>query len=90
MEKKSFNIISKFGLHAKPATSLVDEANKYDSDIFLSFEGIKINLKSIMGLMSLGVPSNSVVEIIVIGPDEQVAMKAIVNFFVSNDIAKSL
>ncbi|MDR2867488.1 MAG: HPr family phosphocarrier protein [Acholeplasmatales bacterium] len=89
MEKRNFIVVSKFGLHAKPATSLVDEANKYDCDIYLSFEGISINLKSIMGLMSLGVPSGSLMSIEFAGIDEKVAVSAISDFLLKSEIAKT-
>ena len=55
MEKK-FIITDEAGLHARPATVLVNTASQYDSEIYLEYKGRKVNLKSIMGVMSLGVP----------------------------------
>ncbi len=55
MEKRDFTITSETGIHARPATILVQAASKYNSDVTLSYEGKSVNLKSIMGVMSLGV-----------------------------------
>ena len=55
MEKKEFNVIAETGIHARPATLLVQTASKFASDINLEYKGKSVNLKSIMGVMSLGV-----------------------------------
>ena len=55
MEQKSYVITDETGIHARPATMLVQTASKFDSDIQLEYNGKKVNLKSIMGVMSLGV-----------------------------------
>ena len=59
MEKREFTITSETGIHARPATILVQAASKFSSDITLSYEGKSVNLKSIMGVMSLGVGQNA-------------------------------
>ena len=63
MEKREFTITSETGIHARPATILVQAASKFSSDITLSYEGKSVNLKSIMGVMSLGVGQNAKVTI---------------------------
>ncbi|WP_028790440.1 phosphocarrier protein HPr [Tetragenococcus muriaticus] len=78
MEKKDFNVIAETGIHARPATLLVQTASKYNSDINLEYKGKSVNLKSIMGVMSLGVGQGSDVTISVDGADESDAMEAIV------------
>ena len=50
MEQKSYVIIDETGIHARPATMLVQTASKFDSDIQLEYNGKKVNLKSIMGV----------------------------------------
>lgn len=55
MIKKEYKIINETGIHARPATILVQVASKYESIIELEFKNKKINLKSIMGVMSLGI-----------------------------------
>lgn len=78
MEKKSFNVVADTGIHARPATLLVQTASKFASDINLEYKGKSVNLKSIMGVMSLGVGQGSDVTITVEGSDEAEAMEAIV------------
>lgn len=79
MEKKDFNVIAETGIHARPATLLVQTASKFNSDINLEYKGKSVNLKSIMGVMSLGVGQGSDVTISVEGADESDAMAAIVD-----------
>lgn len=78
MEKKEFNVIAETGIHARPATLLVQTASKFASDINLEYKGKSVNLKSIMGVMSLGVGQGADVVITTEGEDEAEAMAAIV------------
>lgn len=55
MTEKTFTIIEKTGIHARPATTLVQNASKFNSEVNLEYNGKKVNLKSIMGVMSLGI-----------------------------------
>ena len=77
MEKKEFHIIAETGIHARPATLLVQAASKFSSDITLSYEGKSVNLKSIMGVMSLGVGQNAKVTITANGDDEKEALDTV-------------
>ncbi|MED4400633.1 phosphocarrier protein HPr [Metabacillus fastidiosus] len=77
MVYKTFTITSKVGLHARPATSLVNAVNSFTSDVFLTAYGRTINLKSIMGVMSLGISSGTSVVISAEGIDEREAIEAI-------------
>ena len=77
MEKREFHIVAETGIHARPATLLVQAASKFNSDIDLEYKGKSVNLKSIMGVMSLGVGSGSDVTISADGPDEADAIAAI-------------
>ncbi|MBG9981702.1 phosphocarrier protein HPr [Aerococcaceae bacterium DSM 111020] len=77
MEKKDFNITAETGIHARPATLLVQAASKFGSDINLEYKGKSVNLKSIMGVMSLGVGQGADVTITAEGDDEKEAMAAI-------------
>lgn len=79
MEKKDFHIVAETGIHARPATLLVQTASKFNSDINLEYKGKSVNLKSIMGVMSLGVGQGSDVTIVVEGADEADALAAIVD-----------
>ena len=53
--EKIFKITDETGLHARPATVLVNTASKFNSEISLTYRDKKVNLKSIMGVMSLGI-----------------------------------
>ncbi|MCP4230142.1 MAG: HPr family phosphocarrier protein [bacterium] len=63
-------IISVAGLHARPATALVKEARKFESDIVLEKDGERANAKSIIGILSLEVSPGSVIVLEVNGSDE--------------------
>ena len=77
MEKRDFTITAETGVHARPATILVQTASKFTSDITLTYNGKSVNLKSIMGVMSLGVGQNAEVTISAEGDDEKDAIAAI-------------
>ena len=77
MEKKEFQIIAETGIHARPATLLVQAASKFGSDINLEYNGKSVNLKSIMGVMSLGVGQGADVTISAEGDDEKEAIAAV-------------
>lgn len=77
METREFHITAETGIHARPATLLVQTASKFSSEINLEYKGKSVNLKSIMGVMSLGVGQGSDVTISVDGSDEKEAIEAI-------------
>lgn len=77
MEKRDFKIVAETGVHARPATLLVQAASKFGSDINLEYNGKSVNLKSIMGVMSLGVGQGAEVTISAEGDDEKDAIAAI-------------
>lgn len=77
MTEKQFVITDEAGMHARPASALVGSVSKFKSDIHLEYKGKKVNLKSILGVMSLGISSGSTVVISADGEDEAEAMAAI-------------
>lgn len=77
MEKKEYHVIAETGIHARPATLLVQTASKFSSDIQLEYKGKSVNLKSIMGVMSLGVGQGADVVITAEGADEKEAILGI-------------
>jgi phosphocarrier protein HPr len=74
MVNKIFTIIEESGIHARPATLIVQAASKFNAEIALTYNGKSVNLKSIMGVMSLGLPPGAEIEISAEGPDEQEAL----------------
>ncbi|MEW9503131.1 phosphocarrier protein HPr [Jeotgalibacillus marinus] len=77
MAQKQFTVKAETGIHARPATLLVQTASKFNSDIQLEFKGKKVNLKSIMGVMSLGVGKDAEIVIYAEGSDEQEALSSL-------------
>lgn len=77
MEERVYTIVSDTGIHARPATLLVNKAGRYQSEMELEYNGKKVNLKSIMGVMSLGIPKGASVKITAEGSDEQEAIQGI-------------
>lgn len=74
MINQTFTIIDQVGIHARPATTLVQTASKFNADIYLEYNGKIVNLKSIMGVMSLGIPKDAVIKITAQGADEEDAI----------------
>jgi len=70
-------ITNKLGLHARPAALLVQEASKYRADIEIENDGVKVNGKSIMGVMMLAAACGSEITIIADGDDAEDAIKGI-------------
>lgn len=77
MEKKQFKITARTGIHDRPATLLVQTATKYDSKIALIDRDRSVDLKSIMGVMSLGVGQGEMITITTSGKDEKAALQNI-------------
>ena len=75
--EKVLKIINKLGLHARPAALLVQEASKYSCNIELETSEIKVNGKSIMGVMMLAAAYDSDLRIIADGEDAEAAISGI-------------
>ena len=77
MTKKSVEIKLQNGLEARPVALLVQVASKYDSSIYLESKGKKVNAKSIMGMMGLGLDNGETVTVTAEGQDETQAVEDI-------------
>lgn len=77
MAEKQFKVIAETGIHARPATLLVQTASKFDSEINLEYKGKKVNLKSIMGVMSLGIGNGADISISAEGSDSEDAVRSL-------------
>lgn len=88
MEKREFHIIAETGIHARPATLLVQTASKFNSDINLEYNGKSVNLKSIMGVMSLGVGQGADVTVTADGDDAKEAIEAIADTMKKEGLAE--
>lgn len=87
-QSKDFHIIAETGIHARPATLLVQAASKFASDVTLSYQGKDVNLKSIIGVMSLGVGQGADVTIKTEGADEEAAMTTIAEAMATEGLAE--
>lgn len=75
MVKRKVKIKNKYGLHTRPATVFVQTASQFKSDIFVIYNGVKVNAKSILGLLVLAVEPNSEITIEANGIDEKEAVE---------------
>lgn len=87
MTKKTIEIKLRNGLEARPVAVLVQVASQHDSTIYIEAEGKKVNAKSIMGMMSLGLDSGEMVVVTAEGEDEQAAVDNIEKFLSGTDVA---
>ena len=78
MRTKKVIIMSESGLHARPASLFVKEANKFKSDISIIKDNKKCNGKSIINLLSLGAEKGDYITIKTIGEDEEQALEGLV------------
>ena len=65
------------GLHNRQATYFVQKANEFESSIYLESGSRKMNAKSLLGIMSLGIVTGSTVTLSAVGPDEEAAVSAL-------------
>jgi len=80
VKERTVVLVSKHGLHARPAAELVRLAGRFKSDIKLTKDDITVDAKSIMGVMMLAAECGSEVVITVEGPDEDDAMQVVAGF----------
>lgn len=80
MVEKNVTVQVKPGLQARNAALFVQEANKYNADIFLNKEGRQVNAKSIMGVMSLAISQGADIVLAADGNDEEQALEALQKF----------
>ena len=77
MKQISVTVIDPVGLHARPASVAVNAASKFKCEVKVAYKGRTVNMKSIMGVMSLGIPTQSEITVSCEGEDEDVAVKTI-------------
>ena len=80
MKKQVVTIEIASGLEARPVAMLVQVASQYDSEIYIMRDNKKVNAKSIMGMMTLGLDMGDRIEVSTNGTDEEKAMEAIVEY----------
>ena len=76
---KDVVVQNKVGLHARPATLFIQKANEFKSSIWVEREERRINAKSLLGVLSLGIVGGSQIKVIADGADEEAAVNALVD-----------
>ncbi|MEH7350015.1 HPr family phosphocarrier protein [Gottfriedia acidiceleris] len=80
MIEKKGRVLLETGIQARPAAQFVQVATRFRSEVLLAYKGKQVNVKSIMGVMSLAVPHGEEIVITVTGDDEVEAMAAVMDF----------
>ena len=78
MYVKEVLVQNKAGLHARPATFFIQKANEYKATIWVEKEERRVNAKSLLGVLSLGIMGGTNIRIIAGGVDEEEAVNALV------------
>ncbi len=81
---KEVTVQNQVGLHARPATFFIQKANEFKSTIWISREERKVNAKSLLGVLSLGITKGTVISILAEGVDEQDAVEDLIELINSN------
>ena len=77
MYSKDVMVQNQVGLHARPATFFIQKANEFRSSIWIEKEERRVNAKSLLGILSLGIIGGTQIKIIADGADEQAAVNAL-------------
>lgn len=78
MYVKEVTVQNHVGLHARPATFFIQKANEFKASIWVEKEERRVNAKSLLGVLSLGIVGNTPIKIIADGADEQQAVDSLV------------
>ena len=79
MYSKEVQVTNQVGLYARPATFFIQKANEFKSTILVEKEERRVNAKSLLGILSLGITKGTT-----INPDEEEAVSALVELITSN------
>ena len=78
MYVKEVTVQNHVGLHARPATFFIQKANEFKSSIWVEKQERRVNAKSLLGVLSLGIVGGTDIKVIADGSDEQQAVEALV------------
>lgn len=85
MYSKEVVVLNSVGLHARPATFFIQKSNEFKSSIWVEKGDRRINAKSLLGILSLGIIKGTEIKIIADGVDEEAAVSSLVNL-VENEL----
>jgi phosphocarrier protein len=75
---KEVSVQNQVGLHARPATFFIQKANEYKASVWVEKEELRVNAKSLLGVLSLGIVGGTSIKIIADGSDEQQAVEGLI------------
>ena len=84
MYMKEAVVNNQVGLHARPATFFIQKANEFKSSIWVEKDERRVNAKSLLGVLSLGIVKGTSINLIADGPDEKEAVEALIELISSN------
>ena len=84
MYMKEAVVNNQVGLHARPATFFIQKANEFKSSIWVEKDERRVNAKSLLGVLSLGIVKGTSINLIADGPDEKEPVEALIELISSN------
>ena len=84
MISRSVTIQNSVGLHARPATFFIQKANSYKCSIWVEKEDCRVNAKSLLGVLSLGISKGTAITLIADGADESEAVEGLASLAVND------
>ena len=84
MYTQEITVKNEVGLHARPATYFIQKANEFKSRIWVEKEERRVNAKSLLGVLSLGIAKDTVITLIADGADEAEAVAALADLIENN------
>ena len=84
MISKEVTVLNQVGLHARPATFFIQKANEFKSGIWVVKDERKVNAKSLLGVLSLGITRGTEITLVADGADEEEAISELVKLVTSN------
>ncbi len=84
MYMKEATVNNQVGLHARPATFFIQKANEFKSSIWVEKDERRVNAKSLLGVLSLGIVKGTAINLIADGTDEKEAVEALVELISGN------
>lgn len=79
MYSKEVTVTNSVGLHARPATFFIQKSNEFKSSIWVEKGDRRINAKSLLGILSLGIIKGTEIKVIADGVDEEAAVSSLIN-----------
>ena len=84
MVSREVTVNNSVGLHARPATFFIQRANSFKSSIWVEKDDRRVNAKSLLGVLSLGIVKGTTINIIADGSDEEDAVETLIGIIESN------